>query len=65
VQLAFSTYSSLPSPLNFETASAGGAFSVVGHTADSSVFLADWDLISTYDDDTAWTVNIKTLPTTD
>jgi hypothetical protein len=55
----------LPSPLDFETVSAGGVFSVVGHTADSSVFLADWDLISTYDDDTAWTVNIKTLLTTD
>jgi hypothetical protein len=55
----------LPSPLDVETVSAGGVFSVVGHTADSSVFLADWDLISTYDDDTAWTVNIKTLLTTD
>jgi hypothetical protein len=29
------------------------------------VFLADWDLISTDDDDTARTVNIKTLLTTD
>jgi hypothetical protein len=29
------------------------------------VFLADWDLISDDDDDTAWTVNIKTLFTTD
>jgi hypothetical protein len=55
----------LPSPLNFETVSAEGRFSVVGHTADSSVFLADWSLISTDDDDTAWTVSIKTLFTTD
>jgi hypothetical protein len=54
----------LPSPLDFETVSAEAGFSVVGHTADSSVFLADWDLIST-DDDTAWTVNIKTLFTMD
>jgi len=55
----------LPSPLNFETVSAEGRFSVVGHTADSSAFLADWGLIFTHDDDTAWTVNIKTLFTTD